>query len=95
MTQEYQRLGLVYKVFDDASFAADTAAFAAWVGQLREGSLTGEIDAKHAGYKSSAELMAELDSYPPGDIYRIALSFAGNRSRPKKRVRCSLSSKGT
>jgi chemosensory pili system protein ChpA (sensor histidine kinase/response regulator) len=37
-----------------------TAAFAAWVGQLREGSLTGEIDAKHI-----VELARKLKS---GDI---------------------------
>ena len=51
----------------------------------------GEIDAKHAGYPSSAALMAELDTYPTGDLYRIAVSFAGADPRVALRENTDLS----
>ena len=50
-----------------------------------------EADAKKAGYPSRAAMMAELDAYPDGDIYRIAVAFAGDDPRIALRDETTLS----
>ena len=57
--EEAQRIGLVYKVFDDATFAADVAAFA---GKLAQGPALAQRLIKRAIQESAAnDLDAQLD----------------------------------
>jgi hypothetical protein len=48
-------------------------------------------DALRAGYESRVELLAELEKYPDGDLYRIAFRLAGEDPRVALRERSDLS----
>jgi hypothetical protein len=50
----------------------------------------GERDARRAGYRSRAELLAELDRHREGTLYRIELRFAGPDPRTALRDAAEL-----
>lgn len=61
------------------------------IGKVERVLAVSESDAQRAGYASRAAAMAELDQYPDGDLYRIAVFFAGADPRIALREDAALS----
>lgn len=50
-----------------------------------------DTEARRAGYRDRAELLAELDRHPDGTLYRIAFHRAGDDPRLELREQADLS----